>query len=173
MSIRTGIGYDVHKLVRGRPLMLGGVRFESETGLEGHSDADVLCHAIGDALLGALSLGDLGTHFPPDDPRWKDASSLDLLRRIRVLVEGAEGRIVHVDSSLVCEAPKIAPMREAMSRAIAEALGVSAGQVSIKATTNEGLGFLGRGEGIAALAIATVAPGAGSRIRGSAEDLSL
>lgn len=156
MTARVGIGYDVHRIVPGRPLVLGGVRFESDWGLEGHSDADVLAHAIGDALLGALALGDLGTHFPPGDPRWKDASSLDLLARIRALVEREGGRIVNVDAAVAAEAPKLLPVRDAMRARLAEALGITPDRVSVKATTNERLGAIGRGEGIAAWAVAMV-----------------
>ena len=156
MTARAGIGYDVHRLVAGRPLVLGGVRFEGPRGLSGHSDADVLCHAIGDALLGAAALGDLGEHFPPGDPRWKDASSLELLGRIRALVADRGGRIVNVDATVVAEAPALAPARAAMRANIAAALGLEAVQVSVKATTNEGLGAIGRGEGIAAWAVALV-----------------
>jgi 2-C-methyl-D-erythritol 2,4-cyclodiphosphate synthase len=156
MERRTGIGYDIHRIAAGRPLMLGGVRFESPWGLEGHSDADVLAHAIGDALLGSLALGDLGTHFPPGDPRWKDASSLDLLARIAALVGQRGARIVNVDACVVAEAPKLLPMREQMCAALAGALGIAPDRVSVKATTNEMLGSVGRGEGIAAWAVATV-----------------
>jgi 2-C-methyl-D-erythritol 2,4-cyclodiphosphate synthase len=156
MTQRVGIGYDIHRSAPGRPLVLGGVRFESDWGLEGHSDADVLAHAIGDALLGALALGDLGTHFPPGDPQWKDASSLDLLARIRALVEQRGGRIVNVDAAVVAEAPRILPVRDAMRGHLAKALGVSVEQVSVKATTNERLGSIGRGEGVAAWAVAMV-----------------
>ena len=156
MALRIGIGHDIHPLVAGRPLVLGGVRFESERGLAGHSDADVLAHAIGDALLGALALGDLGTHFPPGDPRWRDASSLDLLRRIRALLDERGARPVNVDATLVAEAPRIAPHRERMCRNLAGALGLAESQVSVKAGTSEGLGALGRGEGIAAWAVALI-----------------
>ena len=156
MPIRTGIGYDVHRLEPGRPLVLGGERFESDRGLEGHSDADVLLHAVGDALLGAAALGDLGDHFPPSDPRWKYASSLDLLRRIAGLLAGANAKVVNVDATLLAEAPRLAPRREAMRGNVAAALGITIGQVSIKATTNERLGAIGRSEGIAALAVATL-----------------
>jgi 2-C-methyl-D-erythritol 2,4-cyclodiphosphate synthase len=156
VSARAGIGYDIHRLVPGRPLVLGGVRFEGERGLAGHSDADVLLHAIGDALLGALALGDLGQHFPPGDPRWKDASSLDLLRAIRALLDQRRARIVNVDATVVAETPQLAPARAAMCAAIAGALGIEPAQVSVKATTNEGLGAAGRGEGIAAWAVAMV-----------------
>lgn len=157
MKLRVGLGYDIHRVAAGRPLVLGGVRFESEWGLEGHSDADVLLHAIGDALLGAAGLGDLGTHFPPGDPKWKDASSLDLLRRIAALLAQAGAAIENVDAMVVAEAPKLAPHREAMLANIAGALGIETASVSVKATTNEQLGSLGRREGLAAMAVALVA----------------
>ena len=156
MTVRVGIGYDVHRRAPGRPLVLGGVRFASEWGLEGHSDADVLLHAIGDALLGAVSLGDLGRHFPPGDPRWKEASSLELLRLIRALLEGKGARVVNVDATLIAEEPKLAPVREQACVNVAQALRIGAAQVSIQATTHEGLGALGRGEGVAALAVVAV-----------------
>jgi 2-C-methyl-D-erythritol 2,4-cyclodiphosphate synthase len=156
MAVRAGIGYDVHTKAPGRPLMLGGVKFDSDWGLEGHSDADVLLHAIGDALLGAVALGDLGAHFPPGDPKWKDASSVDLLRLIRAMLDGVGARIVNVDATVVAEAPRLIGMRDAMRTNIAQALKLGIGDVSVKATTNEGLGALGRGEGIAAWAIAMV-----------------
>lgn len=156
MGLRVGLGYDVHRAVPGRPLVLGGVRFESAWGLEGHSDADVLLHAIGDAVLGAASLGDLGTHFPPGDPRWKDAASLDLLRRIRALLESRGGRVLNVDATLIAEAPRLAPAREAICANVGAALGIAPGRVSVKATTHERLGALGRGEGLAACAIVLV-----------------
>ena len=156
MERRIGIGYDVHRIASGRPLVLGGVRFESEWGLEGHSDADVLLHAIGDALLGAASLGDLGTHFPPGDPAWQDASSLELLRRIRALLDARAVRIVNVDATLVAEQPRLAPQRERICSLVGQALGIEAGRVSVKATTNERLGAVGRGEGLAACAVAMV-----------------
>lgn len=156
MPLRAGIGYDIHARAVGRPLVLGGVRFESEWGLEGHSDADVLAHAIGDALLGAAALGDLGQHFPPGDPTWKDASSMELLRLIRAMLEGRGGRIVNVDATVVASAPRLAPLRDAMCTNIAQALKLFGGQVSVKATTNESLDALGRGEGIAAWAVVMV-----------------
>ncbi len=156
MSLRVGIGYDVHRIAAGRPLVLGGVAFESDWGLEGHSDADVLCHAIGDAVLGAAGLGDLGTHFPPGDPRWKDASSLEILGAIRELVERRGARIVNVDAMLIAEAPRLKPHRIEMTHRIASWLGVADDQVSLKATTNELLGFVGRREGLAAMATALV-----------------
>lgn len=156
MSLRVGLGYDVHRVRAGRPLVLGGVRFESEWGLDGHSDADVVLHAIGDALLGAAGLGDLGEHFPPGDPRWRDASSLDLLARIAALLLKKGARIVNVDAMLIAEAPKLAPHRVAMCANIARALGVSPDHVSVKATTNETLGAIGRREGLAAMAVALI-----------------
>lgn len=156
MTARVGFGYDIHRIVPGRPLVLGGVRFESDWGLEGHSDADVLSHAIGDALLGAAGLDDLGTHFPPGEPRWKDASSLELLARIRELLEGAGARVVNVDAMVIAEAPKLAPHRAAMCAHVARALAIPADRVSVKATTNEQLGALGRREGLAAMAVALV-----------------
>ncbi len=156
MTARAGIGYDVHRRVEGRPLVLGGVHFESPWGLAGHSDADVLCHAIGDALLGAAALGDLGEHFPPGDPKWRDASSLDLLARIAALLRGHGARIVNVDAMVVAEAPALAPVRATMRANLARALGIDVSQVSVKATTNEELGAIGRGEGIAAWAVAMV-----------------
>ena len=156
-GVRTGIGYDIHRKAKGRALMLGGVKIESDWGLDGHSDADVLLHAIGDALLGAMALGDLGQHFPPDDERWKDASSLDLLRLIRAMLDGRGARVVNVDATVVAEEPHIGSVRGAMCMNIAQALRVGIDQVSVKATTNERLGAVGRREGVAALAIATVA----------------
>ena len=157
MTLRVGLGYDIHRVAAGRPLVLGGVRFESDWGLEGHSDADVLLHAIGDALLGAAGLGDLGTHFPPGEPQWKDASSLELLRRIATLLAQAGARIENVDAMVVAEAPKLSPHRDAMRANIAGALGIGVENVSVKATTNEQLGALGRREGLAAMAVTLVA----------------
>lgn len=156
MPQRAGIGYDIHARAAGRPLVIGGVRFESEWGLEGHSDADVLAHAIGDALLGAIALGDLGDHFPPGDPRWKDISSMKLLRLIRAMIEGKGAHIINVDATVVAAEPRLAPVREAMRGNIARALKLAGERVSVKATTNEGLGALGRGEGVAAWAVALV-----------------
>lgn len=155
---RVGTGYDVHRLVPGRPLVLGGVTLPSERGLLGHSDADVLAHAIGDALLGAAALGDLGTHFPPDDPALEGISSLELLRRIARLLAGASLRIGNLDGVVVCERPRLAPHIPAMRAALAGALGVEPERVAVKATTNERLGFAGREEGIAALATALLLP---------------
>ena len=156
MPQRIGIGYDIHAKVAGRKLVLGGVTFNTEWGLAGHSDADVLSHAIGDALLGAVGLGDLGDHFPPGDPKWKDISSFELLKLIRALIEGAGATILNVDATVVAAAPKLAPARDAMRATIAKALNVGHQMVSVKATTNESLDALGRGEGIAAWAVALV-----------------
>ena len=156
MSLRVGMGYDVHRVKAGRPLVLGGVRFESDWGLEGHSDADVLLHAVGDALLGAAGLGDLGEHFPAGDPKWKNVSSIDLLKRIAALLAGRGARVENVDVMLVAEAPKLAPHRVAMCGNIAKAIGIAPDRVSVKATTNETLGAIGRREGLAAFAVALV-----------------
>jgi 2-C-methyl-D-erythritol 2,4-cyclodiphosphate synthase len=152
----VGQGYDVHRLVAGRELWLGGERIPFECGLEGHSDADVLLHALGDALLGACGLGDLGRHFPPDDPRWQGAASSDLLRRIVEMARQAGWRVVNCDLTLIAEAPKLAPYRGAIAGRVAGILGVEPGAVGLKATTNEGLGSIGRGEGMAALAVVLV-----------------
>lgn len=154
--IRVGIGYDVHRLVPGRRLVLGGVEIAGDLGLEGHSDADVLLHAIGDALLGAAGLGDLGRHFPPGDERWRDVPSTRLLREIAHLLTDAGWQVSNVDATVIAEWPRVAPYRDEMRVRIAEALGIPVASVSVKATTNEGLGFVGRGEGIAALAVALV-----------------
>ncbi len=156
MSIRTGIGYDVHRFAAGRPLVLGGVTIPSSRGLLGHSDADVLLHAIADAILGAAALGDIGTHFPPSDQRWAGAESADLLRRVHDLLKTAGYQIVNVDATIIAEAPKVMPHAPAMRASIAACLALDVADVSVKATTNEGMGFIGREEGIAALAIATI-----------------
>ena len=153
MKLRVGQGYDVHRLVAGRPLMLGGEEIPFDKGLDGHSDADVLLHALGDALLGAAGLGDLGQHFPPSDERWRGAKGLDLLGRIIGLVMGAGWFVLSCDLTLIAEAPKLAPHRDAIRARIASALGVELDAVGLKATTNEGLGAFGRGEGMAALAV--------------------
>jgi len=152
--MRVGFGYDVHRLVTGRPLVLGGVHIPSEKGLQGHSDADVLSHAIVDALLGALALGDIGQHFPDTDPRWKDVRSLDFLKKAAVLVADRGYKIVNVDAVIQAEAPRLANHIPHMRQNIASALGIEIGCVSVKATTGEGLGFVGRQEGIAAQAVA-------------------
>jgi len=151
--MRIGIGYDVHRFVKGRELLLGGVNIPHEEGLDGHSDADVLLHAIIDALLGALSLGDIGKHFPPSDPMYKGISSLKLLETVSVIIQG-EGYIVgNIDSVVIAEEPKISPFTKEMRTTIASTLGIDISQVSVKGTTSEGLGFTGRGEGIAVKAV--------------------
>jgi 2-C-methyl-D-erythritol 2,4-cyclodiphosphate synthase len=154
--IRCGTGYDVHRLAPGRKLILGGVEIPSERGLDGHSDADVLCHAIADALLGAIGESDIGHHFPNTDESVRGISSLEILKRVTALLEKSGARPVNVDATLIAEAPKIAPHLPAMRERIAEALNLEASRVGIKATTNEGLGAIGRGEGMAAMAVATV-----------------
>ena len=146
----VGIGYDSHRFAPGRRLVLGGVEIEFELGLAGHSDADVLTHAVIDAVLGAGGSGDIGTLFPDDDPAWKDADSIDLLRTAVGTVSGA---IVNIDATVICEQPRLGPYKAAMERAIGDA---TSARVSIKATSNEGMGWIGRGEGIACIAVATV-----------------
>jgi 2-C-methyl-D-erythritol 4-phosphate cytidylyltransferase/2-C-methyl-D-erythritol 2,4-cyclodiphosphate synthase len=153
---RTGIGFDVHAFAGNGPIMLGGIEIPHERGLAGHSDADVVLHAITDALLGAAGLGDIGQHFPPSDPQWKGASSDVFLSHAAGLIGARGGMIDFVDCTLICEAPKLSPYRDAMRSRIAEVLGLSLSRVSIKATTTERLGFTGRGEGIAAQAVATI-----------------
>lgn len=156
MALRAGIGYDIHARASGRRLVLGGLLFDTDWGLDGHSDADVVCHAIGDALLGTVALGDIGQHFPPGEPRWKDVSSLELLNLIRAMLEGRGAAIVNIDATVVAKEPQISPYREAMAGRIAQALRIGHERVSVKATTNESLDALGRGEGIAVWAIAMV-----------------
>ena len=161
MSTRTGIAYDSHRLDASRPLVLGGIHIaEAARGLTGHSDADVLTHAVIDALLGAAGLGDIGHHFPDTDPHFKDADSIELLREVVATVAAEALRIVHVDTTILMERPKIGPYRDAMRERLAQALGVDVAAVNIKASTGEGLGFVGRLEGAAALAVATVEPNA-------------
>ena len=154
---RTGLGFDVHAFAPDRPLVLCGVRIPHELGLAGHSDADAAFHAITDAILGTIAAGDIGSHFPPSDERWRDADSAVFLRHAVELLAGKGGRIENVDLVIVCERPKIGPYREAMARRTAEILGITADRVGIKATTSERLGFTGRGEGIAAQAVVSVA----------------
>ena len=153
---RVGIGYDVHRLAMGRALVLGGVAIPAERGLLGHSDADVALHAIMDALLGAAALGDIGEHFPPSDPAYRGIDSRELLAQVRDLVAGAGWTVVNIDCTIVAERPKIMPHTPAMRAAIGEALGIAPDRIGIKATTNEGIGFIGREEGIAALAVAAL-----------------
>lgn len=154
--MRIGLGYDVHRLVPGRPLILGGVHLESEIGLEGHSDADVLLHAIADALLGAAALGDIGLHFPDTDEHWRGADSLELLRSVVSLLEGEGYRVVNVDATVVLERPKLRPHIDAMRANIASVLGVHVSDVSVKATTSEGVGLVGREEGASAQAVCMI-----------------
>jgi 2-C-methyl-D-erythritol 2,4-cyclodiphosphate synthase len=163
-TLRVGIGYDVHRLVEGRPLVLGGVRIPHERGLEGHSDADALCHAVIDALLGAAALGDIGQHFPDTDERWRGADSIALLRYTTELLASRDLVVGNVDSVIVAEAPRLAPHIGAMRERLADALAVDVESVSVKATTDEGMGPVGRREGIAVRAVALVrgAGGAGS-----------
>jgi 2-C-methyl-D-erythritol 2,4-cyclodiphosphate synthase len=146
----VGIGYDSHRFAADRPLILGGVEVEHERGLAGHSDADVLTHAVIDALLGAAGRGDIGALFPDDEERWRDADSIDMLSTV---VGTIGGRIVNIDATLVCEAPRLAPYKAEMERTLA---GVTSARVSVKATTNEGMGWIGHGEGIACIAVASV-----------------
>ena len=154
MSVTTGIGYDSHRLEEGRPLILGGVTLDSPRGLAGHSDADVLTHAVIDALLGAAGLGDIGEHFPDTDERFAGADSLGLLRDTVALLGARE--IVHVDTTLVMERPKLKPHKDAIRTALASAMRIGTERVNVKATTGEGIGFVGREEGVAALAVATL-----------------
>jgi 2-C-methyl-D-erythritol 2,4-cyclodiphosphate synthase len=156
VSVRCGIGYDSHRLVVGRRLVLGGVELDSELGLEGHSDADVLTHAVMDALLGAAGLGDIGMHFPDSDERYHDADSIELLRATVAIVHAAGYAIVNVDATVALEAPKLGGARERIRGRLATALGLDAAAVNVKATTGEAIGFVGRREGVAALAIATL-----------------
>lgn len=154
--MRVGFGYDVHRLVEGRKLILGGVEIEFERGLSGHSDADVLSHAIGDALLGAASLGDLGRHFPDSDERYKGISSLRLLEEIRSKLTDKGFRIINIDATIVAQVPKLAPYIEKMRKMLSDTLKIPLEDLSVKATTTEGLGFAGRGEGMACYAIVSL-----------------
>ena len=156
MSFRSGIGFDVHRFAEGRPLVLGGITVLSDRGLEGHSDADVLTHAIMDALLGAAALGDIGDHFPDTDEQWKDARSIELLTQVRDKLARRGYAIRSIDASVVCEAPRLGPYRDRMRAAIAGAIRLDRNQVSVKFGTNEGMGFVGRGEGIACMATAAI-----------------
>ncbi len=154
--MRFGIGYDVHRLVVNRKLILGGVEIPYIKGLIGHSDADVLCHAVADALLGAAALGDVGKHFPESDPRFKDISSIVLLRQVCELLRTSNFEIVNVDSTVVLQQPKIAPYIKRMRENLAQVLGLSLDQVSVKATTSDELGFIGMGEGVVAYAVTSI-----------------
>ena len=153
---RAGFGFDLHPLVAGRPLVLGGVTVDSEVGLGGHSDADVLSHAVAEALLGALALGDLGRHFPDTDPRWRGISSLVLLGHVTELVRGRGGVLVNVDATVLAQAPRLAPHLPEMAKRLADVLGIQVERVSVKAKSPEGLGLVGRREGIAAMAVVSV-----------------
>ena len=155
-NLRIGHGYDVHRLVEGRPLILGGLAVPYEKGLDGHSDADVLLHAIMDALLGAAALGDIGQHFPDNDPAYAGVSSLVLLKSVGGLLKHAGCAVVNIDATVLAQKPKLAPYIEEMRRRIAETLGISHDCVSVKATTEEGLGFTGEGKGIAVHAVALI-----------------
>ncbi len=156
MSTATGIGWDSHRLVPGRPLVLGGIEIPHPEGLAGHSDADVLTHAVIDALLGAAGLDDIGRHFPDTDPRYAGADSLVLLRTALAAVEAEGWAVTHVDATVVMERPKLAPHRDAIRDTLAGVLGLDRRRVNVKASTGEGMGFVGRGEGVAALAVATL-----------------
>lgn len=153
---RNGIGFDTHRLVAGRPLVIGGVAIDYELGLEGHSDADVLAHAVADALLGAAALGDIGAHFPDTDAAYAGADSIELLSRAAVLVGERGFTVVNVDATVIAERPMLGPHRAAMTANLARALGLEVGGVNVKFTRSEGMGYLGRGEGIAVLASATI-----------------
>ena len=155
---RVGVGYDLHRLVEGRPLILGGVDIPAERGALGHSDADVVCHSLTDAILGAARAGDIGQHYPDTDPRWKGASSIELLREVAALVRGRGFAVENVDVVVILERPKIGPYRDAIQLRLAEALGLDAGRVSVKGKTNEGVDAVGRGEAIAAHAVCLLAP---------------
>jgi 2-C-methyl-D-erythritol 2,4-cyclodiphosphate synthase len=157
--IRTGIGFDIHRFAAGRRLVLGGMEIPCDEGLEGHSDADVICHALADALLGALADGDIGQHFPNTDPKWKNADSVELLRQVVARVKARGFHVVNVDAVVTAQKPKIMPYADRMKERLAPVLEVGLADVSIKATTMEGLGAIGRSEGIAVMAVATVEKG--------------
>jgi 2-C-methyl-D-erythritol 2,4-cyclodiphosphate synthase len=152
----TGIGYDSHRLIEGRPLILGGVLIPGELGLDGHSDADVLSHAVIDALLGAAGLGDIGEHFPDSDERYRNADSIELLRSVLPLLTAQGLELVNVDATVVMERPKLGPHKDTIRQRLAPALGLAPARVNVKATTGEGIGFVGRGEGVAALAVVSL-----------------
>lgn len=154
--MRIGHGYDSHRFAEGRRLVLGGVEIPSARGLDGHSDADAVAHAVTDALLGAAGLGDIGRHFPPSDAQWKDADSMQLLARVVALLEGENYQVVNLDVTVVAEEPRIGPHGDAMRERIAGVVGISPRNVSVKGKSNEGLGWVGRGEGIAVFAVALI-----------------
>jgi 2-C-methyl-D-erythritol 2,4-cyclodiphosphate synthase len=153
---RVGIGYDSHRFVTGRPLVLGGIRIPHSQGLQGHSDADAVAHALTDAILGAAGAGNIGQLFPDSDPQWKDADSMELLRTAHELVRGRGHAVVQADVTVITEAPKLAPHLAAVGAALAARLGLATGTINVKAKTNEGMGFIGRGEGLAVIAVATL-----------------
>ncbi|MGC8719527.1 MAG: 2-C-methyl-D-erythritol 2,4-cyclodiphosphate synthase [Thermodesulforhabdaceae bacterium] len=155
-SVRVGMGYDVHPFVKDRPLILGGIKIPSQFGLAGHSDADVLLHAICDSLLGAAGLGDIGRHFPDSDPKYKGISSMVLLQKVLEMINQAGYEVGNIDVTVVAQKPRIAPYRDQMIRTIAQSTGLKPAQISIKATTTEGLGFTGREEGIAVYAVSLI-----------------
>ena len=156
MSIRVGLGFDTHQFEKGRDLILGGVKIDHHKGLKGHSDADVLCHAITDALLGALALGDIGTHFPDDDPAYKNADSVELLKKVNSLIQKKGYSIINIDSVVIAEKPKLMPYIGRIQVKIADSLGLNHDQVSVKATTSEKMGYIGREEGINSQAIVLI-----------------
>jgi 2-C-methyl-D-erythritol 2,4-cyclodiphosphate synthase len=156
VTITTGLGYDCHRFADGRPLVLGGIEIEHDRGLAGHSDADVLTHAVIDAMLGAAALGDIGQHFPDTDERYRDANSLELLRAAVAMLGERGFSVLHVDATVVIERPRVAPVRERIRSSLAGVIGIAPEHVSVKATRGEGMGFVGREEGAAALAVATV-----------------
>ena len=167
----VGIGYDCHRLAAGRRLVIGGVEIPSDVGLVGHSDADVLAHAVTDALLGAAGLGDIGEHFPDTDERWRDADSIALFSQVVELLDARSLRPLNIDCTVIAEAPRLAPYRGAIRARLAQAVGLAPARVSVKATTAEGMGFIGRGEGVGALAVASIEEisrlsGDGSRLPG-------
>lgn len=161
-SRRVGIGYDSHRLVEGRPLVIGGVKIDHPKGLAGHSDADVLAHAVIDAILGAAALGDIGEHFPDSEERWRDSYSLDLMERAAALLNEHGWEVENVDATVIAQEPRLAPHKSAIRQKLASSLGIDAGGVSVKATTSEGMGPTGRGEGVAALAVAQIMKTEGS-----------
>lgn len=154
--MRVGIGYDSHRFDETRPLVLGGVQVPGEQGLRGHSDADAVAHAVTDAILGAVGLGDIGTHFPPTDERWRDADSIQLLRTAVDLVGAENYQVVNVDVTVICERPRVGPHAAAMREQLGEAIGIGPDHVSVKGKSNEGMGWIGRGEGVAVIAVALV-----------------
>jgi 2-C-methyl-D-erythritol 2,4-cyclodiphosphate synthase len=156
MSFRVGLGFDTHQFEKGRDLILGGVKIDHPKGLKGHSDADVLCHAITDALLGALALGDIGTHFPDNDSEYKNADSIELLKKVNKLIQKEGYQIVNIDSTVIAERPKLMPYIKQIQERIAESLNLNPAQISVKATTSEKMGYVGREEGINSQAIALI-----------------